>query len=365
MTFVGSALVAKAVRGRKDRVGEDGAEKEDTARKDQDELDEDTLRGSEAPTEDSSTRSLLREQPDKVGGRRKWRRVRKKKSRKEKLEGQCPEGTEAEYCRFHSAFGKEAAQNLEMYLEWRRVHELDNEDALLGRSDAEDWVYAAKKAISFSQRAIVEGESVEDGAEVGVLDPCPSSPLSFVEEKRRKTLLAIQGLPQILFTHELADGQLSRDQHGNLIVHALPSLIDLSLAPEEMWGLAVLIYFDRKLKRDSEEKLTLVMDVRPGMGWPNLTIGPLLGLVKNVTTSASQIFPVRLHKCIVFPVPYVATAVWRLIRVVVPGSLRKRFIFVSGKDEVDSPVPTKVLELCLCDETMIFFEQTRTDLFVA
>eukprot|EP00804_Cyclotella_cryptica_P000556 CCRYP_009967-RA/>CCRYP_009967-RA protein AED:0.06 eAED:0.06 QI:110/-1/1/1/-1/1/1/231/228 len=184
-----------------------------------------------------------------------------------------PDSTPAERQRFlasRSGNSVAAIVKLTNYLDWRREHckhdSTDNYDA---------WESTCRQAILMSKDETAHNDTK---------------------------------LPCVLFVHEFNDATSTPRR----CIQVLPPRVDTSLANHSTYALAIAIYLDRVLDRDSDEKVTLAIDVRVGKGWANISAFKLLPFIKATTKLVSELYPERLERCIIFPVPSIAVGIWGL-----------------------------------------------------
>ena len=72
------------------------------------------------------------------------------------------------------------------------------------------------------------------------------------------------------------------DIDGRRIVQLLPARIDLNIADDKTYALAIAFYLDRKLSRQSCEKIVVCIDVRAGLNWPNPPAGKVIPFIKYI-----------------------------------------------------------------------------------
>jgi hypothetical protein len=113
-------------------------------------------------------------------------------------------------------------------------------------------------------------------------------------------------LPRLARVYSV-DGSAVRDRDGRRILHVMPGQMDPSLAKPSTYALALALYIDRKMDRASSECLTVALDVRGGKGWRNIPPLRNLPFIKTVVKLLLAMFPERLHKCLLFPVPQAAS----------------------------------------------------------
>ena len=202
-----------------------------------------------------------------------------------------PESTLAERRRFLKARKgviKAASAQLGSYIEWRSRNKIDEFFPSTFTTDEEDWELAARGALEIANTSR--------------------------ESPARETML-----PRIVSVYGGNDG-LVLCRNGARIVHVLPSQLDTTIAPATTYALALAMYLDRKLDRNHTEKVTVVIDIRSGKGWPNPSSVSLVPFIKLVVGSLNSYFPERLSRCILFPLPMTATVIFNKAKGTILGS---------------------------------------------
>jgi hypothetical protein len=196
-------------------------------------------------------------------------------------------------------------------------------------------------------------------------------------------------LPQIVFNHRqpnnVADAAANtatdnddsgdknnkvtflRDKEGHRILHILAARLDPSLADASFYATSLALYLDRciDLDRTSLERVTLLLDVRPGKGWRNLPALELVSFTRQLVGRLQTLFPDRLHRCILFPVPRPAIVLWKVFSVFLHENTRSSVCLVAGGATLNSPVPRTALGRYI-DETYIgYCEDVRLSYFDA
>lgn len=251
------------------------------------------------------------------------------------LEEQFPHSTPCERKRFQVAFGKHGAERLEAYLKWREEHDLNAVKSAL--TDADDWREAASAAIRHHAGDALGGR-----------------------KSRKQRSETKQEIPQLLFYHEI-DGKPLCDSQGHLVLQHLPARISLADHSWETFATALALYLDRKLDRENESQqqlVTLLIDVRPGTGWPNPPAIQMISFIRHVAHFLHQLYPGRLHQCILYPIPKAAIHVWNIVKVVLPA--RDSITLLPGSAHVESTVPVQLETLVSHLEHL---EQTRLAAF--
>lgn len=328
------------------------------------------------------------------------------------LRTEFPEATEAEVRRFATAcedpkkdadtIKEEAAKFLEDYLDWRSCFGLDYKKEEAETPDVEDWNFAVEKALevnasmrraqelekklaedqkkeaqqekafvsydmdfSDSHRSETEGQNkeaeegtkTEGGTNVKEEDDGDEKATEMADDEKKKEL------SQIIFQHHDENGKPIKDRKGFKILHVLPGLINRIVAQADFYALALSFYLDRKFDRASEEKMTVVIDVRAGEGWPNPVAFMMVKFVRTITRQLQQRYPERLNSLVVFPVPWAAMGVWAAIKRVFRLEIMDKITLVSGPADRAAALPKAKLDDSIDAGTLDMMEQFRLDHF--
>ncbi|KAL3793895.1 hypothetical protein ACHAWO_013404 [Cyclotella atomus] len=231
-----------------------------------------------------------------------------------------PTSTPEERQRFlSSALGNttNAIKKLKHYLDWRSKY--CKEETI----DADIWVWSCQRAIQLSK---------DETASIDTKLPC------------------------VLFMHEYTEANNTIKRCAQV----LPARVDTNLANATTYALALAIYLDQTLKRNSFEKLTLAVDVRAGKGWANISAFKLLPFIQGVTKLLIDLHPERLERCIIFPVPGIAVGIWRAAKPFLDKETSGRVFIVAGPAGLEDGLPKKVPEV-LGSELVEKSEKTRMD----
>lgn len=274
----------------------------------------------------------------------------------QKLEKHCPLATHAERVRFLNAKGgkyKLALEQLTNYLEWRETHDLDrignvpnglssptlsSEDSFHscassdGTLDQIDWKFASDKALTYE-----------------------------MEGSFHSTPIVLPQLARIV-TVPGSDEHLC-DLEGNRILHLLPAQMDPNVASAETFQLCIAYYLERKLGRDSMEKISVVIDVRGGHGWANPKPKQLVPFIKSVSSCMEKNFPERLSKSVLFPMPRAAAVLWAMIKRFLDPNTAAKIAVIAGNAGTDAPPPYKKMEVHIERDTIELMEATRVETF--
>ena len=251
----------------------------------------------------------------------------------EKLKNEFPDATKAECRRFARAChdGKkrpdavmeEAKKLLGDYLEWRKCYGLDDNKADISDGVTGDWKMAIKKALGGSNANVDLNEASRDTNDM---------------DARESHLL------QFVFVHKSKDGVTMKDKNGRMVLHVLPAMMDSHAVKAEVVGHCVGIYLDQVFDRNSEEKVTVLLDARAGEGWPNPKIVTLASYIQTLSHIVQVNHPDRFHTFLIVPVPLFAIGVWTVVKRFLRPDIRDTFCLMKGPSGMDSPLPTKQLE---------------------
>jgi len=246
-----------------------------------------------------------------------------------------PESTLAERRRFLKARKgviKAASAQLGSYIQWRSANKIDEFFPSTFTTDEEDWALAARAAMEIANNT--GGPSPADR----------------------------EVLPRIVSVFGGEDG-LVLCKNGARIVHVLPCQLDTTIAPSTTYALALAMYLDRKLDRNHTEKVTVVIDIRSGKGWPNPSSVSLVPFIKLVVGSLNSYFPERLSRCILFPLPMTATVLFNKAKAYLDPDTATKIQVCSGAGSVTSKVPTKVKQF-IDEKSVDVMERRRKAFFL-
>ena len=95
---------------------------------------------------------------------------------------------------------------------------------------------------------------------------------------------------------------------------------------------------DEHLDRTLPTKITIVIDVRGNRGWPNPPPTELFPTIRALSSTLAPNFPERLARAVVFPVPWIARAIWAAARQFLDPDTASKFVLLGGPDTSNSPV---------------------------
>lgn len=170
-------------------------------------------------------------------------------------------------------------------------------------------------------------------------------------------------LPRVIQTLHLESGMPLTDSSGHRLFQILPAQMDISLASSSTYALAVALYLNTQLDRHATERIVVCLDVRAGRGWPNTHAVRLVPFMQQTTKLLLSLFPERLHKCLLYPVPPSFLWVWNTISKVVDPLTRQKISLLSGANKIESPPPHEQMCNHLPEEAVQHLEKSRVAAF--
>ena len=273
------------------------------------------------------------------------------------LERMCPDSTVAERRRFLVACRcnlQEASDRLVHYLQWRQKYmkvQSTSENMQVrptGDQDYDVWVQSCLIAM----KACGEVENIILPRVIRMYQQQP-------KDSRRS------GGSDDDKDRKCNNENCVTDKDGHRIFHIIPAMMDDKLAKQSTYTLAVALYLDRKVDRRSMETVTICMDVRAGRGWPNIHAVRLVPFMKNSLKLLLPLFPERLHKCVVYPLPSAFFYIWTMICKCMDKATAAKICVVSGKCTIEAQPPTEKLVAHLGEEQALLLEPKRVASFKA
>jgi hypothetical protein len=288
------------------------------------------------------------------------------------LEQQCPQSTIAERRRFLVACNHSlprASDRLNHYLQWHhQYHDIQSTCNLYIRPtkdrDYDVWVESCLIAMTVCQEKVPN-------------IVLPRVIRSYPRETSSHVILPPQGdhnhhrhhhrtTTTTTATKTYGDQQhYLTDRDGHRIFHIIPAMMDDNLAQQSTYTLAVALYLDRQVDRHSMETITVCLDVRAGRGWPNKHAVKLVPFMKNSLKLILPLFPERLHKCVVYPLPMSFFFLWRMISQCMDAATVAKICVLTGQCTIDAPPPTDKLKAHLGERLPLLLEQSRVSKFKA
>ena len=264
------------------------------------------------------------------------------------LETNCPYSTDSERQRFLKSCdgdSEKATRRLRKYLDWRAKHvkhvvQYEEQEKIENDDDKADWENAVNAAVEASDL---------DGTH---------------KRQRRKHRDAKTRIPQIVMLHRDETGEPITERDGRLLFHVLPAQIDRKLTFSGIYELTIALYLESKFDRDSLQKGTLLLDVRPGEGFANPPALTLMPFIQNISKYLNQRFPERLHRCILYPLPRPALWLWNMASALIDENVLDRIKLIAGPDAIDAPPPNEDLAKYIDESFLERVESARLAAFV-
>ena len=227
------------------------------------------------------------------------------------LEQKLPSSTPMERKRFLTGRSlKRVVQKMELYFEWREQYKLDE--------------------ASYSQRTKFESDGDAWDFAVEHTSRYYDSPGASPPSK----------LSRIIKFGEI-DDLYALD--GRRIAQVLPGLIDKKLATLDFYARCVGVFLNLKLDRNSDESIYVMVDVRSGLNWPNLSPTALLPFVKSLNRQLIKAMPERMHRTFVYPIPPIAKPIWALFKNLLDKKIAAKISILWGGAGTSSPIPKGML----------------------
>ena len=161
------------------------------------------------------------------------------------------------------------------------------------------------------------------------------------------------GLPSMI----VRDGA-ARSGHRILVMMA--AMYDPALGDVDTYSNAIAAKMDEILDRSQSEKIVILADVRGGEGWANPAATSVVPFLRAVSAVMSANFPERLHQLVVFPVPWVASALWSVVKQFLDPLTARKVVLLSGPADRAAPVPASLAEY-LDEDTLALIRRHRDE----
>jgi hypothetical protein len=91
-----------------------------------------------------------------------------------------------------------------------------------------------------------------------------------------------------------------------------------------------------------DEKFTLLVDLRPGEGWPNVPAYRMIPFARLLARVCPSNYPERIHRILVYPLPPMVEQLSRVIKSLMDEGIRRKIEVISGPSELGSPCPREL-----------------------
>jgi len=139
-------------------------------------------------------------------------------------------------------------------------------------------------------------------------------------------------------------GLASKCKEGNRVLLVLGAMYDANAGTNEEYALALAALFDTQLDRNSDEKVTVLVDCRGGDGWPNPRPWAVVPWMRALAAILAPNFPERLHRFVIYPVPWIASSIWSAASAFLDERTAAKVCMLSGPAGRTEPVPEGINE---------------------
>ena len=156
----------------------------------------------------------------------------------------------------------------------------------------------------------------------------------------------------------------SRCKAGSRVLLVLGAMYDNSTIGAEEYALAMAAFIDENVPRDEAGKFTVLIDARGGDNWPNPRPWSVLPWIRALASTLTSNFPERLGRLVIYPVPWVATAVWSAASQLLDERTAAKCVMLSGPAARTEPIPDGISEYVtdeLLQEMHAFRERTLAE----
>jgi len=128
---------------------------------------------------------------------------------------------------------------------------------------------------------------------------------------------------------------------GSAVVLVQGARFDPAIASEE-YVLACSQAMDMATPSGSEGSATILIDIRPGEGWPNPPATKLLPFFRALCKGLPANYPERMGRVIIFPVNSVFSYIWSLVSGLLDKSVKGSCVTLSGRAALGAPCPLEL-----------------------
>lgn len=126
---------------------------------------------------------------------------------------------------------------------------------------------------------------------------------------------------------------------GSPIVLVQSGCYDPSLGNQEDYVLACVALVDELCLPGHPCQITVLHDLRPGVGWPNCNVFTMLPFVKAFAPVFAGLFPERLKVDLIYPLPWWADTALSMAKALLDPKTASKLQTLRGADGLNSPVP--------------------------
>lgn len=121
----------------------------------------------------------------------------------------------------------------------------------------------------------------------------------------------------------------------------------------ELYVLACAHILDAIASLDDKLKVTVLVDVRPVDGCPNVPAHNMIPFFRLATSILPDNFPERAHKLIVYNMPPLVSWLWRVVRSFLDATTQDKFVFLSGSDSMGAACSVELRKYVSLEELPI------------
>jgi len=166
--------------------------------------------------------------------------------------------------------------------------------------------------------------------------PLPSHKLKYGRDQRPGT----DQLPGWLgmLTDPDTGEYIRSKKNGTRIVIAFGAMCDLDFTAEDYIG-ATADFLHHNLSNEDEDKITVLVDVRPGVGWKDPAPLAFIPLIQAINTQMSTNYPERIQDIVIYPMPWWAVQIFNMVTLFMDPRTAEKMSMLSGPALLDSPEP--------------------------
>ena len=128
------------------------------------------------------------------------------------------------------------------------------------------------------------------------------------------------------------------------ICHIQGPMYDPEAGTPSEYALATAFMFDQMIPRDSETKVTLLVDCRGEVGWKSPGPTTFIPVVRSLSSLLGDNYPERLRRLIVYPVPWAGLALWHAVRPFIDTDTAQKVVLLSGSSKRGAPCPVELAD---------------------
>jgi len=141
------------------------------------------------------------------------------------------------------------------------------------------------------------------------------------------------------------------------------ALYDPEVEPDK-YMLACAHALDSMLSADDDRKVTILIDVRPGEGWKNVSAHKMMPFFRLACKVLPNNYPERVQKVVIYPMPGIVGLLWSTVRCLLPLETRKKFHVLSGSASVGAPCPPELREVISLADLPLDVQKTHQNLAI-